>query len=122
MKAKIVKVNEDGTLDVVMPDGTERKGVKPPGAKKSSEPSSKPEGAGEPQKFFQYELELGGVTINEWRASKGLPRAERFGDLTFPEYVLAHPEAFAMLAAAKTGDLAPDPGGETEAGDGTEAP
>lgn len=56
----------------------------------------------EPVKFFQYELEGGLVTINEWRVAKGLPPwpPER-GDLTLPEYRSKFREVFA--AATLTG-------------------
>lgn len=126
MKPKVVKVNEDGSLDVERADGTIRKGVRPPTAKdgeKSAKPSAKPEGPPAEVKFFDYDLEKGVVTVNEYRAAKGLPSDPRFGTMTWPEYVAKNVGTFATKAAAITGDLAPDPGGEGEAEEaGDEAP
>ena len=127
---KIVARHEtpDGPrFDVEMDDGEMRRGMSPADLAPEDDAGAEPEGStnrstkapdGEPAKFFDYELRAGGVTVNEWRASKGLPPDARFGAMTFPEYQEEHAVTFATAAAAATGDIAPDPGGEPEASDG----
>lgn len=52
-------------------------------------------------KFFQYEIEGGIVTINEVRATKGLPPIPD-GDLTLPEFRAKHMEVFAKSMVSQT--------------------
>ena len=64
-------------------------------------------------KFFQYEIEGGIVTINEVRASKGLP-PKVDGDLTLPEYRAKYPAVFGPVDGEDTpptDDGNPDDGG-----------
>ena len=60
--------------------------------------------AGQPSdvKWFQYELEGGVVTINELRASKGLPSDPRFGAMTLPEYIVANALTYKVATLART--------------------
>lgn len=55
-------------------------------------------------KFFQYEIEGGIVTLNEVRASKGLPPMVD-GDLTLPAYRAKYAELYSKNAAAQKPEL-----------------
>jgi len=57
-------------------------------------------GGGERVSFFMYELEGGVVTINEVRASKGLPPIAD-GDLTLPQLRARYPEVYATSAVTQ---------------------
>jgi hypothetical protein len=50
----------------------------------------------EPAKFVQFEVEAGIVTVNELRASKGLPPLGADGDLTVPQYRAKYAPVFAQ--------------------------
>ena len=66
-------------------------------------------------KFFQYELEAGVVTINELRASKGLPADGRFGSKTLPEYRAANFDTYKRAALSSTASPAGAPTAPEEA-------
>ena len=55
--------------------------------------------------FFQYEIEGGIVTINEVRASKGLP-PKKDGHLTLPEYRAKFATTYAISAASQSPTVA----------------
>jgi len=79
--------------------------------------AAKPASQATDVKFFQYELEAGIATINEIRASKGLPRDERFANMTLPEYLAAHADTYqlatlARSASAAAGEIEPAPAEE----------
>lgn len=63
-------------------------------------------GVGKSVSFFQYEIEGGLVTINEVRASKGLPPMAKDGDLTLPEFRAKYPEIYAASTVTQTGGSA----------------
>lgn len=98
MKGKVRRRLDDGSYEV----DTEA-GVKKVDAGKLRKPgdSSTPAAPAD-VKFFQYELEGGVVTINEVRASKGLPRDSRFGDMTLPDYIASNAKTFKAAAEART--------------------
>lgn len=55
-------------------------------------------------KFYQYELESGAITLNELRASKGLPPLSMDGDLTLPQYRAKYASTFAQSTVASSPD------------------
>lgn len=61
-----------------------------------------------PESFYQYELEGGMVTVNEWRATKGLALWDdaKGGNLTLPELRAKFPQAFAMPVLTQTSSSA----------------
>lgn len=87
---------------------------------KKPEPEGAPAKASAPAeaaKFFQYELEAGLVTLNELRASKGLPRDERFGEMTMPEYIAANAATYKAMTFARSTSEPVGPAADPAVGD-----
>lgn len=104
-RAKIIAVDESGPeplYTVEAPDGTKRTGLT--AAKVKAAASTPVDKAAAPAevKITPQEIEAGIVTINEARASKGLPRDARFGDMTLPEYKAATAEVYNLAARASS--------------------
>ena len=96
----------DGRLriDVEDDDGETRSGLTVEDLVEAAVDDGASKAAGQPNdvKFFQYELEGGVVTINELRASKGLPSDPRFGAMTLPEYIAANAHTYKVATLART--------------------
>ena len=96
----------DGRLriDVEDDDGETRSGLTIEDLVEADDEAVVSKAPGQPSeaKFYQYEFEGGVVTINEIRASKGLPADQRFGAMTLPEYIAANALTYKVATLART--------------------
>ena len=122
-RAKVVAVHDtpDGPRYDVEIGGKVTRGVAlppPPVGKTAPSESEKKGGGGKAAEpamvaavaWLQHDLDGGVVTVNEYRASKGLQPDERFGNKTLPEFIAANAATYKAMAQARSvGDAAPPP-------------